>query len=88
MVYISKLAGAVVAVCLATSAGAHPGEHHDHKAIKREIQARNQMATAAKRSIDSCSNSLKHRELNARSISRRAETARALRQARGIKSSK
>jgi hypothetical protein len=84
MVYFSKLASVVAVVCLAV---AHPGEHHDHAVIKRSIQARDQMASAAKRSIDSCSSSLKHRELNARSIARRAETARALRQARGINSS-
>jgi hypothetical protein len=85
MVYFSKIAGAVAAVCLASAAVAHPGEHHDHQAIKREISARNQMASAAKRSIDSCSNSLKHRQLNARSVARRAETAAAIRKARNIK---
>lgn len=88
MVYFSKLATAVAAVCLASSVLAHPGEHHDHAAVKREVVARNQMASAAKRSIDSCSNSLKHRELNARSIARREETLHSIRKARGIKSSK
>jgi hypothetical protein len=88
MVYFSKIATAVAAACLASTAIAHPGEHHDHAAIKREIVARNQMASAAKRSIDSCSSSLKHRELNARSIARRAETLHSIRKARGIKSSK
>ncbi|KAH8817978.1 Intradiol ring-cleavage dioxygenase [Hyaloscypha sp. PMI_1271] len=86
MVYFSKLATAVAAACLATTAIAHPGEHHDHAAIKREIVARNQMASAARRSIDSCSSSLKHRELSARSIARRAETLHSIRNARGIKS--
>lgn len=85
MVYLSKIAGAVAAVCLASTAVAHPGEHHDHQAIKREISTRNQIASAAKRSIDSCSNSLKHRQLNARSVARRAETAAAIRKARNIK---
>jgi hypothetical protein len=88
MVYISKIAGAVVAACLAGSAVAHPGEHHDHAAVKRQVKARDQMASAAKRSIDSCSNSLKHREVAARSVARRAEVARELRQRRNIKSSK
>ncbi|KAF4626270.1 hypothetical protein G7Y89_g11891 [Cudoniella acicularis] len=86
MVYFPKLAVATAAVCLASSAIAHPSEHHDHQAIKREIVARNQMASAAKRSIDSCSNSLKHREVNARSVARRAQIARDIRQQRGIKS--
>ena len=88
MVHFSKLATAVAAACLASTTIAHPGEHHDLAAIKREIVARNQMASAAKRSIDSCSSSLKHRELNARSIARRAETLHSIRNARGIKSSK
>jgi len=79
MIYFSKLVSAVAVVCFASTTLAHPGEHHDHFAIKRQVQTRDQMAPAAKRSLDSCSSSLKHRELNARSIARRAETARALR---------
>ncbi|KAF7883211.1 uncharacterized protein EAF02_005131 [Botrytis sinoallii] len=39
----------------------------------------------AKRSLDSCSGSLKHRQLNARSVARRAEAARSLRAKRDIK---
>ena len=88
MVYFSKIASAVVAIYLAGSAIAHPGEHHDHHSLKRQVRARDQMASAAKRSIDSCSNSLKHRELNARSVARRAEVARDLRQKRNIKASR
>jgi hypothetical protein len=88
MVYIPKVAGAVAAIWLTGSISAHPGEHHDHQAIKREIRYRDQMASAAKRSIDGCSNSLKARELSARSAARRAEVARDLRQKRNIKSSK
>lgn len=84
MVQISKLAIAISAACLAPVI-AHPGEHHDHHAIKREIIARDQMASAAKRSLDSCSGSLKHRQLNARSVARRAEAARSLRAKRDIK---
>jgi hypothetical protein len=88
MVHISKLAAAVTAFCLASSSAAHPGEHHDHHAIKREVIARDAMASAAKRSLDSCSGTLKHRQLAARSIARRSETARQLRAARNIQSSK
>lgn len=84
MVQISKLAIALSAAFLAPVI-AHPGEHHDHHAIKREIIARDQMASAAKRSLDSCSGSLKHRQLNARSVTRRAEAARSLRAKRDIK---
>lgn len=87
MVQISKLAFALSAVCL-TPVIAHPGEHHDHHAIKREIIARDQMASAAKRSLDSCSGSLEHRRLIERSIARRAATARDLRAKRNIQSCK
>ncbi|CAD6442386.1 95c11c3a-75a2-4e76-b0d9-60b73cbb9c01 [Sclerotinia trifoliorum] len=84
MVQISKIAFALSAACLAPVI-AHPGEHHDHHAIEREIFARNIMASAAKRSLDSCSGSLKHRQLTARSVARRAEAARSLRAKRDIK---
>ncbi|TVY43143.1 hypothetical protein LSUB1_G001313 [Lachnellula subtilissima] len=84
MVYLSKIA--VAAACFASSVLAHPGEHHDAHVVRREIAARNQMASAAKRSIDSCSGSLKHREVNARSVARRANIAREIRQKRNIKS--
>lgn len=88
MVYISKLVGAVATACLVSSTFAHLGEHHDLQAIKREIKVRNQIASAAKRSLDTCSNSLKHREVAARSVKRRAEVARDLRQRRNIQTSK
>ncbi|KAK0103904.1 hypothetical protein ONS96_005012 [Cadophora gregata f. sp. sojae] len=84
MVYFPKLVGAVAAVCFASTIIAHPGEHHDHAEIKRQVKARDQMATAAKRSLDTCSSSLKHRELTARSLARRAEVLNELRQKRGI----
>ncbi|KAA8565397.1 hypothetical protein EYC84_011103 [Monilinia fructicola] len=84
MVQIYKLALALSAVCVAPVI-AHPGEHHDHHAIKREVIARDQMASAAKRSLESCSGSLKHRQLNARSVARRAAAARDLRAKRDIK---
>lgn len=89
MVHISAAVGVFAAACyLAVPIAAHPGEHHDHHAIKRQVQVRDRMASIAKRSIDSCSNSLKHRELTARSVARRSETARDLRQKRNIQGRK
>lgn len=88
MVFISKLAGVAAAACFASTVLGHSGEHHDHQAIKREVKLRNQMASAAKRSIDSCSGSLKHREVSARSVKRRAAVARDIRQKRNIKACK
>lgn len=84
MVHFSKVAAAVV--CLASVVVAHPGEHHNTAAIKREVQNRNQMAAAAKRSLESCSGTLKARDLSARSVARRAQTVRDLRAKRGIAS--
>lgn len=88
MVFVSKLAGVVAAACLVAVSSAHPGEHHDHDMIKRTIAAREHHAHNAKRSLNGCAGSLKHRDLSARSIARRAETARKLRAKRGISSSK
>ncbi len=78
----------MAAAYLAGSVVAHPGEHHDHAEVKRQIRARDQMASAAKRSLDTCSSSLKARELNSRSVARRAEVAREIRAKRNIQNSK
>jgi hypothetical protein len=85
MVHFSSL---LTAVTLTSTILAHPGEHHDHAAIKREIVARNQMANAAARSIGSCSGSLKARDVQARSIARRTQVMHDLRKRQNIKTSK
>lgn len=36
---------AVAAIALAAPAIAHPGEHHDPQAVKREVHARDAMAS-------------------------------------------
>ncbi|KAL1967099.1 hypothetical protein VTN77DRAFT_3623 [Rasamsonia byssochlamydoides] len=85
MVHFSKLAGLVAGMaCLATQTIAHPGEIHDAAHLQREIQARNVMAAAAKRSLNACADSVEARSLHARNIARRAKVARELRQKRGI----
>lgn len=66
---------------------AHPGEHHDASLVKRQIQARNAMATYAKRSLGSCAGTPMHRQLMERAVLRRAEAARKLRSKRGISGS-
>lgn len=63
---------------------AHPGEVHDMATVRSEIELRNSLATMHKRSLAACSNSLKARALNERSIARRAEKAKTLRAARGL----
>jgi hypothetical protein len=87
MVQLLKIL-AVAAVCLAAPAVAHPGEKHDPHVVKREIHARDTMAAAAKRSLGGCENSLHARELNKRSVARRARTVNQLREKRGITASK
>lgn len=85
MVYFSTIANAVAVACIASTAVAHPGEHHDHQAIKRQVRERDQFADAAKRSLDTCGDTLAARELNSRSLARRAAALAELRQRRNIK---
>ncbi|KAI0814395.1 Intradiol ring-cleavage dioxygenase [Xylaria sp. FL0064] len=70
---------------LAGFATAHPGESHDHVKMKREILARDNAAVVGARSLGSCSNSAASQALKARSIQRRAEAVKNIRQKRGIK---
>ena len=81
MVVLSKtllaaLAGVVVA---------HPGERHDAQHMKREIVARDAAARMGARSLAACGNSANALALKNRSIKRRAEAVKNLRQKRGIK---
>lgn len=82
--FVSILSGAVAATSIIGSVAAHPGEHHDHAHIKREVDIRQMRAAAAKRSLASCQGSLKHRDLMARSAARRSNVANELRQKRSI----
>lgn len=88
MVQIAKLTSAAVAAGLFASVAAHPGEHHDHHHVRRQITAREARASAAKRALDSCNSSAKHQALNARNHARRAQVARELREKRAIADSK
>jgi hypothetical protein len=86
--FASIITSAAVATCLIGSVAAHPGEKHDHAKIKREISARGLRAAAAKRSLADCQDTLKHRSLMRRSEARRANTLDALREKRGITTSR
>ncbi|BCS01679.1 intradiol ring-cleavage dioxygenase [Aspergillus luchuensis] len=68
----------------ATLAFAHPGEKHDHEAVKREIRLRDALAEQARHGVNACSNSHQARQVQQRSVSRRANTARELRSKRGV----
>ncbi|KAF3391673.1 hypothetical protein F1880_007946 [Penicillium rolfsii] len=83
MVHLSKIL-AVAAAFLVGPGVAHPGEKHDPHVLKREIHVRDAMAAAAKRSLGGCESSLHARELNKRSVARRARTVNKLRKKRGI----
>ncbi|KAJ4357797.1 uncharacterized protein N0V89_002373 [Didymosphaeria variabile] len=82
--FASTVSSALAAASLLSLAAAHPGEKHDHVHIKRQIDARQLRAAAAKRSLGACENSLKHRDLMARSVQRRANALDSLREKRGI----
>ncbi|KAF2848267.1 aromatic compound dioxygenase [Plenodomus tracheiphilus IPT5] len=81
------LSTAVAAVSLIGGVVAHPGEKHDLAHVKREVDAQQLRASAAKRSLDRCQDSLHHRSLMQRSHTRRSETLSALRRKRGINGS-
>ena len=82
--FTSILSGAIAASSLIGGAVAHPGEKHGMAHVKRQIDVRQLRAAAAKRSLDSCQDSLEHRSLMQRSHARRSEALSALRQKRGI----
>ncbi|PSN68623.1 aromatic compound dioxygenase [Corynespora cassiicola Philippines] len=66
---------------------AHPGEKHDMALLKRQIDARQLRAAAAKRSLSQCQDTLRHRDLMLRSMQRRAKALHSLRGKRGINAS-
>ncbi|KAJ4374829.1 hypothetical protein N0V83_001907 [Neocucurbitaria cava] len=82
--FASILSGAVAASSLIGSTVAHPGEKHDLAHVKRQIDVRQLRAAAAKRSLETCQDSLQHRSLMQRSHARRSEALNALREKRGI----
>lgn len=82
MVAFSK---ATVGLTLVVGALAHPGEHHDNEHIRREIEVRDLHAAIGARALSQCSNSATSRRTKQRSVQRRDETVKALREARGIK---
>lgn len=84
MVNFSKLSTAVLAASLLSTSLAHPGEHHDVAHIKRELQAREILATRAANSLSKCAESAKFRALKKRAVARRSAAVERLRKARGL----
>ncbi|KAF3011104.1 hypothetical protein E8E13_011344 [Curvularia kusanoi] len=84
--FATIVSSAIAASSLVGSVSAHPGEKHDLMHVKRQIDARQLRATAAKRSLESCQDSLEHRSLMQRSHIRRSEALKDLRNKRSIDS--
>lgn len=84
MVAFSKFSG----LALVASAIAHPGEKHDPVKHKRDLAIRDAHAQMGARSLAQCQNSAGAQALKQRSIQRRAETVKAIREKRGIKNTK
>lgn len=82
---LTSLLAAASAICLVS---AHPGEIHDAIQVRREIELRDSLAIQHKRSLASCSNTLKHRSLETRAINRREAKLQQLRAARGLPNSR
>ncbi|KAM0820094.1 putative Intradiol ring-cleavage dioxygenases domain-containing protein [Seiridium cardinale] len=74
-----------VALALMALVAAHPGEDHTPEQVKREITARGIAHKKMSRALNSCSaSSSAFQARQERALARRAETARALREKRGI----
>ena len=84
MVSFRKLAWHIAAASLAATCVAHPGEHHQHVAITRAISQRGEYAQSTAHSLSECVASAEQLALTRRSLTRRAERLRDLRQKRGI----
>lgn len=79
---------ALAVTTMASLSAAHPGEKHHLQDVKRQVDTMHSMASHAKRSLDACSSTLKHRELMQRSEERRSQIVQNLRRKRGIEDSR
>lgn len=87
MVRATNVMTALVASSMTSLSAAHPGEKHHLQDVKRQVDAMHMIAGQAKRSLDACSSTLKHRELMQRSEERRNQIVQNLRRKRGIEDS-
>ncbi|KAK1450281.1 hypothetical protein CPAR01_05673 [Colletotrichum paranaense] len=83
MVRISALSAAGLA--LAGCVSAHPGEHHSHEHMKRNIQLRDNVAAVGQRSLNACSNTAGAQAMKKRAVERRAQKVKDIRAAKGLK---
>ncbi|TDZ13822.1 hypothetical protein C8035_v002392 [Colletotrichum spinosum] len=83
MVRLSAISAASLA--LAGYVAAHPGEHHDHHEMKRNIRLRDNVAAIGQRSLDACSDSAGAQKMKARAVQRRADKVKQIREKKGLK---
>ncbi|WYZ42531.1 hypothetical protein EsH8_VI_000230 [Colletotrichum jinshuiense] len=83
MVRLSALSAAGLA--FAGYVSAHPGEHHSHDHMKRNIQLRDNVAAIGQRSLNSCSNTAGAQAMKKRAVERRAQKVNEIRQKKGLK---
>lgn len=84
MVNFPKLAAVFAVAFVFGSTVAHPGEHHDHEQVKRELHQHGILARSGAQSLSKCAGTVKARALEQGAIARRAATAERLRNERGI----
>lgn len=84
MVNFRRLAASLAVSSIVGSVFAHPGEVHTEEEMKREIDEHVAAQVKARASLAACSSSPAALALRARAIERRAATAQALREKRGI----
>lgn len=72
------------ALAVASLAAAHPGEDHTPEEIEREVSARSLAHEKMTRALNSCSSSSAFQARQERALARRAQTAKVLKEKRGI----
>ncbi|KAI0192195.1 Intradiol ring-cleavage dioxygenase [Xylaria flabelliformis] len=82
MVNIHNLAASVAFTSLLGATVAHPGDSQDE--VRRELEAHAAARPVARSALNACASAPNTAALKARSVARRAATAEALRQKRGI----
>jgi protocatechuate 3,4-dioxygenase beta subunit len=87
MVTVRRVACSLAYLSFAQVAWAHPGETYTEDEIKREVARHEAAQTKAYRSLSECANSPTSLALKARAAERRVQTARALREKRGLSGS-
>jgi hypothetical protein len=87
MTFLKALTAALAISPWFAGVASHAGGHSDEE-IKAEITLRNEVIASSRRALAKCSNSAASLALKERALARRAATAQALREKRGLDDSK